>query len=150
MRIMKPALIEKMKTAVSYHTNHPHILQFNGHFYLTLHQIRSDQQREYVFHLLRKMQIGEEVDLTRLPGSLRQIFQSNASPAQTLTGSMTVSLLIGMVCGLVAMAIGVLILTVSGHASIGATGMQPTAVIFIIASVICWLIATLTIWVKAK
>ena len=150
MRIMQPALIEQVKTAVSPPTPHPHILFYNGNYYLTLHQIRDERQREKTFHLLRQMQLGEEIDTTRLPTSIRRIFQANATSTKTLSGSLTVSLFIGIVCGLMAMAIGVLILTTAGGKTETASGMQTTAVIFIIASVICWLIATFVIWAKGR
>ncbi len=149
MRIMQPELILKVQTAVS-RKDHPHILEFNGQLYLTLHQIRSENQRERVFHLLRKLQLGEEVDLSKLPNSLQHIFQPDSRTANTLTGSMTMSILIGMVCGLIAMSVGMLCMTIFGTAVEPASSTQPTAVIFIVSCCIGWLFAILTLQIKKK
>ncbi len=146
---MQPELILKVQTAVS-HKDHPYILQFNGQLYLTLHQIRSDIHRERAFHLLRKLQLGEEVDLSKLPNSLRHIFQPDSPTANTLTGSMAMSGLIGMACGLIAMSVGILFMTIFGTAVEPASGIQPTAVIFIISCCIGWLVTTLTLQIKRK
>jgi len=150
MRIMRPELIVKVQTAVSNKRNHPHIFRFNDQYYVTLHQIKNELQRERAFHLLRKLQIGEDVDLTKLPNSLCYILQPGTQPMSTFTGNMTMSVMIGIVFGMLAMAVGILFTTIAGTAVETTSGFQPIAVIFIISCVVGWLVATLAIQIKRK
>ena len=147
---MQPELLQKVKTAVSQHAHHPHIFQHNGQYYLTLHQIRSDNLRERTFHLLRKMQIGEDIDLAKLPVSIRRIIHPHSTPVRSLTSNLTMSIAIGMMLGLMAMAIGMLFVTIFGSTGMSNNGIQTTSIIFVVSCVISWLVTTAILQFRKK
>ncbi|MCP5098087.1 MAG: hypothetical protein GY943_21275 [Chloroflexi bacterium] len=150
IRVMKPALVEQIQTAVSQRKSLPNILHFNGNFYISLQAIRDEAHREHVFSLLRQAQIDDSIDLSSVPRTILQILQPALPKPSPLAGSIALSLIISIICGALIMAIGVLIMTVSGTALEGAFGLQKTAIIFIIATVICWFISTGIIFAKVK
>ena len=167
LRVMQPALIERVKivcdeprskwqlgsqsaTAVSRYNQHPNILCINDVYYFSLHTIRNEQQRKQTFHLLKRVQIGENIDVSRLPRTFQQIIQPDPAVSNPLFGSMTFSLIIGVFLGLCAMAIGILFMTIAGTSPVGVTGVQKAPIIFIVATFIGWLIATAVIWAKSN
>lgn len=147
---MQPELLKKVQTAVSRHHNHPCIFQHNGQYFLSLHQIRSDAQREHVFSLIRKLQIGEEIDIARLPAAIRRIFEAETDNSQSLASHVTMSLAIGMGIGLLVMAIGMLFMTIFGTSEISLNGLQTTSILFVTTSVIGWLFTTLLLQLRKK
>ncbi len=167
LRIMQPELIECVKvvcnrprskwqlgsqaeTAVSHPNHHPNILRINGAYYFSLHTIRNEQQRKQIFHLLKRLQIGENIDVSRLPRTFQQIIQLDQKVSNPLFGSMTLSLVIGVLLGLCAMAIGILFMTIAGTSTVGIAGVQKAPIIFVVATFIGWLIATAVIWAKTN
>jgi hypothetical protein len=146
IRILKPELIGQLQTAVSQHRMHPNILQFNDNFYISLKSIRDDSHRDRVFSLLRKMQIDDNIDLSAVSGSIRPL----SSQSNPLAGSIALSVIIGIIFGALAMAIGVLIMTIAGTGTEATFGLQTKAVIFTVATVICWIISTVFIFARTK
>lgn len=146
MRVMQPDLLAKVKTAVRRHSAHPHVMQFNGQLYLNLHTIKNEYRRERIFCLLRKLQIGEEIDVMQLPPWLQQIVEPGQATRRQLIGSATAGILIGIASGILVMAIGVLIMAMIGTATVNETGMQNTAVVFVVATIVGWVAATVGLW----
>ena len=163
LRVMQPELIERVKIACTEQRTgwrlesqsnlvgqHPNILHVNDTYYFSLHTIRNEQRREQIFHMLKRLQIGENVDVARLPRTFQQIVQPNYKGSSPLFGSMTLSLIVGVFFGLCAMAIGILFMTIAGASPVGIAGAQKAPIIFVVATFIGWLVATAVIWAKSN
>lgn len=146
VRILQPALIERVTTAVYRHGAHPYVLQFNGQFYLDLHTIPYDKQRKQIYYLLRKLQLGEEIDMSLLPIWLQQILEPRPASRSQLAGSATVGMAVGLLSGVMAIAVGVLLMAVTGADQMNEQGLPNSAVVFIIATIIGWLTTTAVLW----
>lgn len=150
VRILQPDLQERLRLSLRQPRRHPNIIQYHDQIYLSLHTLRSAQEREAAFSCLRRLQLGESVDLMGLPGSLRRLLNPNGDAASRKITHFSISLAMGVLVGMMAMAMGVLALTMAGVSMETPTGLQLSAIIFVLGMLVGWSMAAAVLWMRTR
>jgi hypothetical protein len=151
LRILCPDLQNQVQQAVkTQHEGSEYVLEHNGHLYISCAQIEDPDKRKQTYHLLQRYQLGERVSLTRLPPELQQILQPQLTPTGRFLGSLLMGGGVGIICGVLAMSIAIL-LTISSdwineQPMLAFSGMGFTAVTFIVFSIMGWAAGAFIAW----
>lgn len=149
LRILRPDLRQKLRQIwTRSQGRNPYIIENGEHIYLSLADIRDDRERQHLYHLVQRYQTGEHVNLNPLPSPLRQLIQPELTQASRFLGALLFGALGGIVIGVFALAIGILILATTA-VTIGlrlANEVQLTSFIFVTFSALGWVAATTYFW----
>jgi hypothetical protein len=153
LRILRPNLQKAIERAAAAHREASHYLvRCEGQLYLSFDSISDAAQRRYIYHLVHQYQLGENVDLRPLPPPLRQLLQPGLTRTGRLLGSLLISAFVGLIIGVLAMAVGLLALTGTGLLANVATmrlaGLEMTAVLFVVFGALGWAGGTIVTWHK--
>jgi hypothetical protein len=151
LRILQPHLCQKIELAIQKHPDkRVYVVQDQDRIYLCLRSIQDRQQRALAYDLVQRFQIGEPVDLRTLPEALRLLVQPENSHRGTIFGALFLGAAIGIICGVLGLAVSALLVAIFGDVENAFVGVQLTAVSFILCSVLGWSGATFYIWHKQK
>lgn len=146
LRILQPPLRDQIETAVrqtpslsSYVTYH------DGELYLSLQTLSSAQQREKAYYLIQQYQLDNNTDLQKLPNGLRACLQPIRRSKGRFVGSVVVGALLGVVIGLMGMAVSVLLVAITGFGD-EVVGVAITGLSFAVFSTLGWVGATFYLW----
>jgi hypothetical protein len=150
LRLLAPELIEQIQR---HHLHSNYIIARNDQLYLSLEHITDAKQREYYYQLIQCYQIGRKVNLRTLPSELQQILHSDLVPPSLFWGSLMVGAVAGLIVGVLAMAIGMLLLNVTA-VTLGRNAetfnLQAPTIIFVFFAALGWSLASVVIWRRWK
>lgn len=145
VRILQPSLQKQIESSIKLTPElQPYILYFQGNLYLSLESV-SVSQRETVYDVIQNYQIDESVSLQTVPASLRACLQSSRNRRGRFMGAVAIGAVLGIILGLMGMAVGVLVLSVIGLTD-DVVGMAVTAVTFVACCAVGWFVATYYLW----
>lgn len=154
LRVLRPDLQRSIESALSSHNgnDNPYVLKNGREIYLCFRHIDNEQRRKRIYRLVQQYQTGEPIDLTSLPLALRQIIQPELTPVGRFIGALIGGAFIGVLIGVLAMAMGVPIIAAleltTGRVLAETHSIQMSAVIFVIFSVIGWMVGTIFAWFR--
>ena len=152
LRILTP----KLKHQVS--INQPrsyYVVEHDDHLYLSLEHIHEERQRATVYQLIQAYQAGQDVDFQALPVELQMILQPEAVPPPLFWGPLIIGGIVGVVIGVVAMAIGMLFLNVTAVTFDSTNipdsfGLQIPIIIFVFFAAFGWATSSWIVWRRLK
>lgn len=152
LRVLQPDILKRIKQcqATSRQKIEPFVIENNGAIYFSLVDVKDEEQRHQAIRKIQQWQMGVDVDLSCLPRPLHQLLQPHRALSQRLMHVLILGGITGIIAGILAMAISVIIVSVAElvlGTSLDAFGdMQITAVTFVIFSVLGWMAATPFFW----
>lgn len=150
VRILQPSLRYQVEEAVQVNPSlHRYVLPYQGELYLLLTGISDAQRRGQIYDLVQRYQIDPTTELDKVPNGLRACLQAQKHRQARLMGAFALGALVGVLLGLIGMALSVLATAVLGLAD-GADGTWEmiTAVTFVVCSALGWAAATYYLWYK--
>ncbi|MCP4428610.1 MAG: hypothetical protein GY803_29340 [Chloroflexi bacterium] len=143
--ILQPEIKARLQRliATSASETRPYLVESGDQVYISIADIENETQRRRVHDLIQRYQIGLNVDLSGLPNPLRQLLQPQP-PTKTLR-ALAFCGMMGLALGILAMAVSILAIA-AVELALQVTldefsGMQITAVSFVIFSVLGWILA---------
>ena len=150
LRIFRPDIHQRVETAMRREDMAcGYVVESQGQLYLLLDSITDAQERQGVYELIQRYQLGERVSLQELPKTLRPLLQPEATRLGRLMGALILGAFWGLACGILALALAILlqnIFALFGSESIQLFGMGFTAGAFVIFSTLGWVGGTLALW----
>ena len=150
LRILRPDIRQRVEHALQREDLAcGYVVEAQGQIYLSLDSITDAQERQGVYELIQRYQLGERVSLQGLPKTLRPLLQPEATRLGRLMGALILGAFWGLACGILALALAILlenIFALFGSESIQLFGMGFTAVAFVIFSTLGWVGGTLALW----
>lgn len=109
VRILNPEVAEcAEKAAARIPAAQAYLVRHKNHLYIDLDALPNSYRREQVFRLLQRYQIGDDIDMRLLPPDLRQLLEPSRPSKSRFVFVLMVSVAVGILCGLTAMASSVL------------------------------------------
>lgn len=153
--ILQPAIQRRMQHIMdaSKGKEHPLITQSGDQLYLSLSSIGDEAQQAQAYQLIQRFQAGLTADLSALPAAHRQLLAPQQRPLRSLRG-ITICIILGVAFGILAMAASVLAIA-AAELVLKTTldefsGLQITAVSFVIFTVLGWALSFLMLARYAK
>lgn len=150
LRILSPEL----KVHIRSHQAHSRfVLVYENELYLSLEHLSDVKQRQYFYQLIQQHQTGIEVDLSVLPGELQQILRPDMAPAPLFWGPLIVGAAVGLVIGVLAMALGMLFMNVTAVTlgnPLEPFSLQVPIIIFVFFAAIGWAVTSMIVWRRWK
>lgn len=147
VRILQPALRRQVEEAVQ---NNPALNQYvlanQGEIYLRLNSVYNAQRRGQLYDLVQRYQIDPDVNLEKLPNGLRACLQAQKHRQGRLMGAIVLGALVGILLGLIGLALSVLLTSMVGPAHI--PWEMVTAITFVVCLALGWAAATYYLWYK--
>jgi hypothetical protein len=151
LRILKPQLRDHIRR---FQGHSPFVVQFNEELYLSLQHVEDNKQREYYYQLIQRFQSGEEVNLLILPQELQRILQPDAIEQPLFWGPLILGGAVGLVIGVMAMAIGMLFWNAAAVtlnvADPEVVTVQVPIIIFVFFAALGWIAASFIAWRRMK
>ena len=154
LRILQPELKQKVAQA---NPQGPYIVCNESHLYFSLEHIGDPKRREQVYHLIQRHQVGDVINQAAIPIEFQPFFDDRWTNRTIFWLALIIGGAGGIIMGVLAMAIGTLFLNMTaitlGREAFDPTGVQITAVIFVLFAAVGWLVTSLITWhklVKAK
>ncbi len=147
VRILQPALRRQVEEAVQLNPAlSQYVLSNQGEIYLRLNSVHNAQRRGQFYDLVQRYQIDPNVNLEKLPNGLRACLQAQKHRQGRLMGAIVLGALVGILMGLIGMALSVLLTITVGAAYI--PGEMVTAITFVVCLALGWAAATYYLWHK--
>ncbi len=152
LRVLRTDLKEHIEHVLNVSPNkaHPFVTVSGEQVYLSFASLHTKEQRQEAHELLRRCQLGADVDLSRLPPDLQQLIQPACTQPQRLLRSLLIAVILGIVIGVLAMAITVLVISALKsilHVSLDELGgVRITAVSFVLFAVLGWMGSAVYFW----
>ncbi len=146
LRVLQPKLRHQIEESVENSPNLAgYVREYDGEMYLSLEAISNPQKREQVYDLIQCYQIDESVSLQKAPAGLRACLERGRNKHGRFIGAVAVGAILGCVIGLMGMALGVLLLSVTGLRD-EVVGLRITAVMFVTFCALGWVAGTYYLW----
>ncbi len=147
VRILQPSLRRQIEETVSANPAlSNYVLLHQGELYLLLTSIHHAPRRSQTYDLIQRFQIDPAVELDKLPNGLRACLQAKQHQQGRLMGAVALGAVVGILLGLIGMALSVLFAAVWGL--VGINSEMITAVTFVVCSALGWAAATYYLWHK--
>jgi hypothetical protein len=121
------------------------LVSHDNQLYLSLEHIDNDKEREYFYRLIQRYQTGQEVNLSTLPPEFQRLLQPGLQPQANFWGPLIIGGVVGLVVGVTAMALSMLILNIMSvtlnNSAVAAFNLQVPTIIFVIFSALGWFVA---------
>lgn len=124
VRILQPSLLEELNARMGNGRVSDPFVVFQGQIFLSLQKIRSVEERERVFYLLRDYQLGKEINMAALPHSIHTALTGQPVEPDNFTRSLVLSLLVGALVGVFFLVLCMIILSIGGSALRAESGIQ--------------------------
>ena len=135
LRILSPDVSQQIKS----HRRSPYVIEYDKQIYLSLEHILDDKQRQYYYQAIQRHQAGQNVDLMTLPHELQRILQPNLVPPTRFWEPLIIGGIVGLVIGVLAMAVGTLFLNVTAVTLETATLSDPSQIHSVCKSLLSYL-----------
>lgn len=156
LRILKPDIKRRLLRSLdsSPHEIQPYVATSGEQVYISFARIGNEAQRQQANFLIRQYQVGAKVDLGSLPAPLHRLLQPDSVRPGFSSQVLALGGIAGVVIGILAMAVSILATAATEllfQVSLNEfSGIQITAVAFVIFAVIGWLLATIYLWRRLK
>jgi hypothetical protein len=155
LRVLRPNLRAKIERGLVLNSQAAaYVVQSNGEIYLSFTCISDKYQRQQAYQLIQRYQLGEPVDLSPLPEPLHHLIQPKPTYMERFTAALILGGVLGTLIGVLAMAISIQAIAatelITGTAVDGFANLQVSAIIFVIFSVVGWVVVTAFIWHKFR
>lgn len=152
LRILTPSLKKQVE---KYQSEHHLVIEHGNQLYLSLEHIADQKQREHVYQLIQRHQIGQPVELSVLPGELQDILQPGGRRTPLFWGPFLVGGVVGLIIGVLMMAVGTLFMNVSAVTLNAAATPEPInlqipTIIFVFFAAFSWIITSWFAWLRVK
>lgn len=147
VRILQPGLRRQIDETVRLTPSlGDYAFDYRGELYLSLMSIGDGARRAQIYDLIQRYQIDQNVELDKVPYGLRACLQAEKYKQGRLMGAIALGATIGVLIGLIGMAISVLFTAVMGLPE--TRWEMVTAVAFVVCCVLGWVAATYYLWYK--
>lgn len=155
LRVLQPSLQATIERAAAAHdTASQYIVESEGQLYLSFDTIPDDTERQQIYQLIQRYQLGENINLSSLPSPLRQLLQPSLTKAGRLLGSILIGAFVGLVIGILALALSMLLLNATGLLPgilpLRLASIEITAVIFVVFGSLGWVAAAVILYRSAS
>lgn len=152
LRILTP---EMRKQIQLHQQDNQFVVEHGNQLYLSLEHIADKKQRTYFYRLIQRYQLGQKVELGVLPSEIREIIQSDRPTPALFWGPLILGGVVGLVVGVLMMAIGVLFLNVTAVSFNAASSpesfnLQIPTMLFVCFTAFSWLITSWFAWHRIK
>lgn len=151
LRILNPQLRDRIR---QFQGQSDFVVQFNDEVYISLQHVEDNKQRKYYYQLIQRYQSGEQVSLLTLPPELHRIFQPNAKTQPLFWGPLILGGAVGLVIGVMAMAIGMLFWNATAVtfdvADPEVFTVQVPIIIFVFFAAMGWIATSFIAWRRLK
>jgi hypothetical protein len=145
VRILEPSVRRQIEQVVQKNPDQQAYLQYHqGNLYLSLNSINNPKRRSHIYHQIQQYQIDPTTSLEQLPDELYLCFYAHP-PRLPVGRAILVGAGIGILCGLIGMALGIMLTAMLGTSD-NYGGFAMTAVIFVLGCTLGWAGATLYFW----
>lgn len=151
IRILQPELQAQIESRLTNDQAATNVFIHQGQLFLSLQNIKSEENREAVFSLVRHLQIRNlPAESDQLPDPINQLLSGKkiTSSSSHFVTSLTLSTFLGGISGVLALALAVIVLMVAGIETESETASQITAIVFAVGSILGCAICTLVIWYR--
>lgn len=146
LRILQPALQKQIEQSIKHDPEAAaFIFLYEGQMYLSLESIPQEEKRNEVYATIQRFQVDENANLSQIPSNLRGYLQTSKERRGRFIAAIALGAVLGVVLGLMGMAIGVLVLSMTGLTD-SVAGIGITAVTFIACCTLGWFLATYYLW----
>lgn len=147
VRILQPGLRRQVEETVRLTPSlGNYAFDYRGELYLSLMSIGDVKRRAQIYDLIQRFQIDQNVELDKVPRGLRACLQAEKYRQGRLMGAVALGAVIGVMLGLIGLALSVLFTAVLGPAE--SRWEMVTAVAFVVCCVLGWAAATYYLWYK--
>lgn len=146
IRILQPELLQRLSERnENGHLTGPFIT-FHGQLFLSLQKIRNAEERERVFYLLRDYQLGNKINMSMLPRSIRAALTGQPTKSELNTKNMLLGLLGGALVGVFSLVLCLFISTISGSTLVSGNGMQIAMIAFSVGTLLGSIGTSFLLW----
>lgn len=146
LRILDPELQRRIQL---YYLHSPYVIEYKQQIFLSLEHIPDVQQRIFYYQQIQCYQMDQEMDLATLPGELQQILHPDLMPPPIFWGPLILGAVVGLVVGVLAMAVGMLFVNATavnfGH-NTDTINLQVPIIIFVFFSGVGWMVTSFIFW----
>lgn len=154
LRLLRPDVIATVRRALQQHDVQDDVIVNGDELYLSFLAIGDAAQRQHLYRLIQRHQMGERVNLDMLPGHLRRLLQPELTGMGRLLGALLLGASGGIIIGVLAMAISILLVNLLdlliGSIRNEFAGMGITAVTFVVFSFLGWGASTMIAWRRLR
>ncbi|HRQ37455.1 MAG TPA: hypothetical protein PLD25_06025 [Chloroflexota bacterium] len=147
VRILQPALRQQVEQAIQVNPSlNSYVWSHQGELYLLLTSINDANRRGQIYDLIQRYQIDPSTNLDMAPRGLRACLQTQSHRQGRRMGAFALGAVVGVMLGLIGMALSVLVTAVWGLG--GIAWERVTAVTFVVCLALGWAAATYYLWYK--
>ena len=150
LRIFTPELKRRIQL---HHLHSPYVVEYKQQVFLSLEHIVDAQKRAFYYRQIQCYQMDQEVDLAILPIELQQILHPDLMPPPLFWGPLIVGAIVGLIVGVLAMAIGMLFVNATAVPfgnSTDTINLQIPIITFVFSAAIGWIVTSMIVWRRWK